>query len=167
MIGIVQFQTQLLSFSLIVVHFKINIDHSLICYFQKVDIMKRQITAFSLFMCKKSCCWWNLFYGKSSFDKWLKTSRYFNQYHDIIRTVHVCLLWFHINIFEEFCWVFKCLKDAVLFQIGKEHTGLKILTEQLEDIQYKVLHKSHYFMFRNIKWLQTRHYLKHFKQIRV
>ena len=57
MIGIVQFQTQLLSFSLIVVHFKINIDHSLICYFQKVDIIKRQITAFSLFMCKKSCCW--------------------------------------------------------------------------------------------------------------
>ena len=53
MIDIVQFQTQLLSFSLIVVHFKINIDHSLICYFQKVDVMKRQITAFSLFMCKQ------------------------------------------------------------------------------------------------------------------
>ena len=51
MIGIVQFQTRLLSFLLIVVHYKINIDHSPICYFQNIDIMKEQITAFSLPFC--------------------------------------------------------------------------------------------------------------------
>ena len=53
MIGIVQFQIQLLSFSLIVVHFKINIDFSPMYHFQKVDTMKRQITAFSLFVFKQ------------------------------------------------------------------------------------------------------------------
>lgn len=99
------------------------------------------------------CLCFKVIYTLFTFDWWLCSDLIVWSCHVSVCVVNWRLCRLTENIYRTYCsdWPLSCLTVSefakylnlsllAVFQIGKEHVGLKAVTEILQDIQYKVRH---------------------------